>query len=111
MALGIEKAGFNHLGLVEIDKDAASTLTKNNPNGVLLTKIYLKFPALICASILIWKKESLTSYPAALLARVSPMQEKGSVLRMLVELFFIIMRNSLSSFNLKCSCLKMFVAY
>ncbi len=32
LALGIEKAGFKTLGLIEIDKDAADTLTLNRPN-------------------------------------------------------------------------------
>ena len=29
LALGVEKAGFNTLGLIEFDKDAADTLKKN----------------------------------------------------------------------------------
>ena len=32
LALGVEKAGFNKLGLIEFDKDAADTLKKNRPN-------------------------------------------------------------------------------
>ncbi len=32
LALGVEKAGFNTLGLIESDKDAADTLKKNRPN-------------------------------------------------------------------------------
>ena len=32
LALGIEKAGFKTLALIEIDKDAAETLQKNRPN-------------------------------------------------------------------------------
>lgn len=32
LALGVEKAGFNHLGLIEFDKDAADALKKNRPN-------------------------------------------------------------------------------
>ena len=31
LALGLEKAGFNSIGLIEIDKDAAGTLKKNRP--------------------------------------------------------------------------------
>ena len=32
LALGVEKAGFNTLGLIEFDKAAADTLKKNRPN-------------------------------------------------------------------------------
>ncbi len=32
LALGVEKAGFDNLGLIEFDKDAADTLKKNRPN-------------------------------------------------------------------------------
>ena len=32
LALGIEKAGFNTLGLIEFDKDASETLRTNRPN-------------------------------------------------------------------------------
>lgn len=32
LALGVEKAGFDTLGLIEFDKDAANTLKKNRPN-------------------------------------------------------------------------------
>ena len=31
LALGVEKAGFHTLGLIEYDKDAADTLKKNRP--------------------------------------------------------------------------------
>ena len=32
LALGVEKAGFETLGLIEFDKAAADTLKKNRPN-------------------------------------------------------------------------------
>jgi len=32
LALGVERAGFEHLGLIELDMDASATLQKNRPN-------------------------------------------------------------------------------
>ena len=32
LALGVEKAGFKSLGLIEVDHDAANTLKTNRPN-------------------------------------------------------------------------------
>lgn len=36
LALGLEEAGFNHLGLVEFNKAAADTLKINRPNWNVL---------------------------------------------------------------------------
>lgn len=36
MALGLEKAGFHHIGLVEFNKSAANTLKHNRPNWNIL---------------------------------------------------------------------------
>jgi len=32
LALGLEQAGFSHVGLVEIDKNSVETLRKNRPD-------------------------------------------------------------------------------
>lgn len=36
LALGLEKAGFEHIGLIEFDESAAKTLKKNRPNWNVL---------------------------------------------------------------------------
>ena len=38
LALGIEQAGFNHIALIEIDKDAADTLKLNRPKWNVINK-------------------------------------------------------------------------
>jgi DNA (cytosine-5)-methyltransferase 1 len=44
-ALGLEWAGFNHAALVEIDKAACDTLSKNRPNWQVFDKSVLEFSA------------------------------------------------------------------
>lgn len=46
LALGIEQAGFETLGLVEIDKDAADTLKYNRPNWRVLNEDIAKISCL-----------------------------------------------------------------
>lgn len=46
LALGVEKAGFNHLGLIEIDKDAANTLAKNRPEWRVINEDIAKISCL-----------------------------------------------------------------
>ena len=43
LALGVEKAGFNTIGLIEVDKDAADSLKENRLIGMLSNEVYSKY--------------------------------------------------------------------
>ena len=43
LALGLEKAGFEEIGLVEIDKTACDTLRLNRPNWNVIEEDIVKF--------------------------------------------------------------------
>lgn len=58
LALGVEKAGFNTLGLIEFDKDAADTLKKNRPNWNVIMMILQIYRVWIWKSISLLKRES-----------------------------------------------------
>ena len=47
LALGISKAGFKTLGLIELNKDAADTLKLNRPDWRVIMTIYQIYPVLI----------------------------------------------------------------
>lgn len=42
LAVGLEKAGFEHLGLVEFNATASATLKKNRPAGMLFVMMSQK---------------------------------------------------------------------
>ena len=67
LALGVEKAGFDTIGLIEFDKDAADSLKKNRPNWNVINDD---------------------------IARHFRMQGSDWDLKMLEELYFIIMQFS-----------------
>ena len=58
LALGVEKAGFNTLGLIEFDKDAADTLKKNRPNWNVIMTILQIYRVWIWKSISLLKRVS-----------------------------------------------------
>lgn len=43
LALGLEKAGFSHIGLVESDESASQTLKTNRPNWFVLNEDIKKY--------------------------------------------------------------------
>ena len=75
LALGLEKAGFNTIGLIEFDKDAASTLKKTVRTGMSSMTISLIFHAWIWNYILASKKANWIYYPAVRLAKRFLMRE------------------------------------
>ena len=101
LALGVEKAGFNTLGLIEFDKDAADTLKKNRPNWNVINDDIANISCLDLEKYFSIKKGELD------LLRHFHMQEKGLGLKMQEEPYFITMRYSLKNCNLRCSCLRM----
>ena len=46
LALGLEKAGFEEIGLVEIDKTACDTLRLNRPNWNVIEEDIVEFSSL-----------------------------------------------------------------
>ena len=82
LALGVEKAGFQTIGLIEFDKDAADTLKKNRPNwNVICDDIANISPLNLPAN---W-----TCFPAARPARHFPTPESVLGWKMRAGRFFI----------------------
>lgn len=107
LALGVENAGFNTLGLIEFDKDACDTLKKNRPGW-----------RVICDDIANISKLNLEDYfgikkcELDLLSGGAPCQAfsyagKRLGLEDAGELCFITMLFFLKNFSQRCSCLKM----
>lgn len=69
LALGLEQAGFNHIGLVEFDRYAADTLIKNRPNW----KVICEDVAVIAERDL-EKEFSIKKYELDLLSGGAPCQ-------------------------------------
>lgn len=59
LALGLEKAGFDHIGLIEIDSDAANTLKKNRPKWNVINEDIEKISGLDLEAYFNMKKGEL----------------------------------------------------
>ena len=59
LALGLERAGFNSVGLIEIDKDAAETLKLNRPQWKIFNEDIAKISPLDLEKIFEIKKFDL----------------------------------------------------
>ena len=111
LALGIEKAGFNTLGLIEFNRDACDTLQKNRPNWRVICEDIADISKLDLEEYFGIKKGELDLLSGVRLAKHFRMPVRDSVLKMQEELSFTIMLFSLKNFNQKCFCLKMFADY
>ena len=76
LALGVEKAGFETIGLIEIDKDAACTLLLNKPNWNVISRDIAEVSKWDLTDFLKLKRENWNCCPAAHRASLFRMQEK-----------------------------------
>lgn len=79
LALGIEKAGFETLGLIEFDKDAADSLKINRPNWRVIHDDIANISCLDLEEYFGLKKGSWIFCPGARRVRHFLMQESASV--------------------------------
>lgn len=76
LALGIEKAGFEPLGLIEFDKDAAESLKTNRPNWRVIHDDIANISCLDLEDYFGIKKEIWIYYREGHRVRLFPMLEK-----------------------------------
>ena len=76
LALGIEKAGFEPLGLIEFDKDAAESLKTNRPNWRVIHDDIANISCLDLEDYFGIKKETWIYYREGHRVRLFPMLEK-----------------------------------
>ena len=76
LALGIEKAGFDTIGLIEFDKAASDTLKFNRPNWRVINDDIANISCLNLEKYFDIKKGSLIYYQEELLANLFLMQVK-----------------------------------
>lgn len=111
LALGLEQAGFEHIGLVEFDKSAADTLTHNRPNWNVLCE-----DVEIVAARDLEKEFGINKGELDLLSGGAPCQSfsyagKDLDLMMSVEPCFITMRLFYISYSRRCFYSKMLGDY
>ena len=76
MALGIEKAGFEPLGLIEFDKDAAESLKTDRPNWRVIHDDIANISCLDLEDYFGIKKGELDLLSGGTRVRLFPMLEK-----------------------------------
>ncbi len=107
LALGIEKAGFETLGLIEFDKDASDTLRRNRPNWNVIHDDIANISCLDLEKYFHIQKGELDLLSGGHLVRRFHMQGKGWDWKMPEGRFFTIMRYFYRSCSRRCFCLKM----
>ena len=76
LALGIEEAGFDTIGLIEFDKAASDTLKCNRPNWRVINDDIANISCLDLEEYFNIQKESLIYYQVVRLVKHFPMLEK-----------------------------------
>ena len=94
LALGVERAGFNTIGLIEFDKDAADTLKKNRPNWNVINDDIANISCLDLEEYFGIEKGNLDLLSGGAPCQHFRMQGSDWDLKMLEELYFIIMQFS-----------------
>lgn len=106
MALGVENAGFDTIGLIEFDKDAADTLKKNRPEWNVIHDDNANISKLDLEDYFGIRLGELDLLSGGAPARHFRMRESVWGLKMREERYSIIMRCFLKNCSLKCFFLK-----
>ena len=107
LALGVEKAGFNTLGLIEFDKDAADTLKKNRPNWNVINDDIANISCLDLEKYFSIKKGELDLLSGGAPCQAFSYAGKRLGLEDARGTLFYHYPLFLENCNLRCSCLRM----
>ena len=107
LALGIEKAGFDTIGLIELDKDASDTLKCNRPNWRVINDDIANISCLDLEEYFGIKKGELDLLSGGAPCQAFSYAGKRLGLEDARGTLFYHYAKFLNNFNRKCFCLKM----
>ncbi len=107
LALGVEKAGFETLGLIEFDKDAADTLKRNRPNWNVIHDDIANISCLDLENYFHINKGELDLLSGGAPCQAFSYAGKRLGLEAARGTLFIIMRYFYRNYSRRCFCLKM----